>query len=225
MKKITASPKVFVCVAALIACALPASAQYSRFYAKVDLGGNLTQNATLNEFFGPVAPNTKVKFDPGFSSGLLGGYQVTDWFSGEAEIRFMENSISSITGADRVHNAYYANVPFLVNAKFQYPTKCIVMPYIGAGVGFSQALMDVDQISLAGTSLNGHMWDTVFAWQAFAGLRFKINEQMGLSVEYHYFAADGANWQADFTTGTFSDTMSMGRTQTHSFSLAFDFRF
>ena len=225
MKMITTSPKSLFLAGALVVCALPAFGQYSRFYAKIDLGGNITPDANLNEFFGPVAPDTKVKFDPGFRSGLVGGYQITDWFSGELELGFMENSIHEITGADRVHDAWYANVPFMVNAKLQYPNSSKFIPYIGAGVGFSESLMDVSQISLNGTSLNGYMWDTVFAWQGFAGLRYKINDQMGLSIEYHYFYADGANWQADFTSGTASDTMSMGHTQTHAFSLAFDFRF
>jgi len=65
----------------------------------------------------------------------------------------------------------------------------------------------------------------VFAYQAFAGLRYKLNDRMGLSVEYRYFAADEAEWRADFTSNTFSDTMRLGRIQTHALSLAFDFKF
>jgi OOP family OmpA-OmpF porin len=215
----------FVCSGLLIACTAPALGQSTRFYVKGDLGGNLTQDATLNEFFGPVAPDTKVKFDPGFRAGLAGGYQLTDWFAGEVEIGYMENHIDSITGADRVHDSWFANIPFLVNGKLQYPNSSPITPYIGAGVGFSEALLRVGRIDLAGTSLHGDIADTVFAYQAFAGLRYRINDQMGLSVEYRYFAADGATWQADFTSGTASDTMRMGHTRTHAISLAFDFRF
>ena len=57
------------------------------------------------------------------------------------------------------------------------------------------------------------------------GLRYKLNDQMGISVEYHYFAADAASWQADFTSGTAGDTMRMGHSQTHAISVAFDYRF
>ena len=199
--------------------------QGTGFYLKADLGGNITQNTDLKEFFGPVAPGTKVKFDPGFRAGLAGGYQFTDWFAAEAEVGYVENRIDSITGADRVHDAWFGNVPFLVNGKFQYPNRSPLTPYIGAGVGFSEALIDVGRIELGGTSLHGSITDTVFAYQAFAGLRYSINERMGLSLEYRYFAAEGANFQADFTSGTASDTMRMGRTQTHAISFAFDFRF
>lgn len=225
MKMIMKPSNAALCSCALLACALPAVGQSSRFYVKADVGGNITRDTSLNEFFGPVAPDTKVKLDPGLRAGIAGGYQLTDWFAPEVEIGFLQNKIDSITGADRVHDSWFANVPFLVNGKLQYPNSSPITPYAGAGVGFSEAVLSVGQIDLNGTSLHGDMNDTVFAWQAFAGLRYKINEQMGLSVEYRYFRADGATWQADFTSNTSSDTMRMGRTQTHAFSLAFDFRF
>ncbi len=224
-RTISLSPKIVICSTLLAVCSVPAWSQSTGFYVKADLGGNLTQDTDLKEFFGPVAPGTKVKFDPGFRGGLTGGYQVTDWFAGEVEVGFLENQINSITGADRIRDAWFANVPFLVNGKLQYPNASPLTPYLGAGVGFSEAIIDVGRIDLGGTSLHGNIADTVFAYQAFAGLRYKLNDRMGLSLEYRYFAAGAANWQADFTSGTASDTMRMGRTHTHAISAAFDFRF
>ena len=218
-------PKVLICGAIIAGCTLAAWGQSTGFYVKADAGGNITQNADLKEFFGPVAPGTKVKFDPGFRAGLAGGYQFTDWLAAEAEIGYLENRIDSITGADRIHNAWFGNVPFLVNGKLQYPNSSRLTPYMGAGVGFSEALIDVGQIDIGGTSLHGDLADTVLAYQAFAGLRYALSDRMGLSLEYRYFAADGATWRADFTAGTASDTMRMGQTQTHAVSLALDFRF
>jgi len=225
MKMLNTFPRSLICTCVLAGCALPALAQSTRFYAKVDAGGNITQDANLNEFFGPVAPGTKVKFDPGFRAGLAGGYQLTDWFAPEVEMGYMENQIKGITGADRIHDAWFANVPFLVNGKLQLPNASIVTPYAGAGVGFSEALLSVGHIDLDGTSLHGDVNDTVFAWQAFAGLRFKLNEHMGVNLEYRYFNAEGASWQADFTRGTASDTMRMSNTHTHAISVAFEYRF
>ena len=225
MKKTISFSQVVLCSLLLAGATCPALGQGNQFYVKTDLGGNITQNADLREFFGPVAPGSKVKFDPGFRAGLGAGYNFTEWFAAEAEVGFMENRIDSITGADRVHDSWFANVPFLVNGKLQYPNSSPLTPYIGAGVGFSEALLSVGRIELNGTSLHGDISDTVFAWQAFGGLRYKINERMGLSVEYRYFAADGASWRADFTFGTPSDTLRMGRTQTHAISLAFDYHF
>jgi len=199
--------------------------QSAGFYVKGDLGGELTQDIELKEFFGPVASGSKVKLDPGLRAGVTGGYQVTDWFAGEAELGFMGNNIESITGATRVHNATFANIPLLFNVKLQYPNHSGFTPYAGAGVGFSETIFDVDQVTIGGVSLTGSDADAVFAYQAFAGVRYRLNDQMGLAVEYRYFVAESPTWHADVTFNTASDSMRFGRSQTHAISLAFDFRF
>jgi opacity protein-like surface antigen len=199
--------------------------QNTGFYVKGDVGGNVTQDIDVKEFFGPVAPGTEVHLDPGFRAGLVGGYQALDWLAGEVELGAMENTVRSITGATRVHDATFANVPLLFNVKLQYPNQSGFIPYAGAGAGFSEAIFDVGRVTLNGVSLHGNDADTVFAYQAFAGVRYQLNEQMGVSLEYHYFVADSPTWQADFTSGTGSDTMRFGRSQTHAISLAFEFRF
>ena len=220
--------KILVPLCALCAATFvttPLLAQDTKFYIKGDVGGNITQDIDLQEFFGPVAPGSKVVLDPGLRAGVTGGYQVTDWLAGEAEIGFMGNNIKSITGASRVHDARFANVPFLLNAKLQYPNRFNLIPYAGAGVGFSESIFDVDQITIGNVSLTGNDASTVFAYQAFAGLRYQLNERMGIAVEYHYFVADSASWHADVTLGSGSDTMRFGRSETHALSLAFQYRF
>lgn len=210
---------------------LSARAQDTGFYLKADVGGQITQDLDLKEFFGvPLTPGSKVKLDPGARVGIAGGYQLTDWFAAEAEVGFLGNEIDSITSATRIHDASFANVPFLLNAKLQYPNRSRVTPYAGAGAGFSESIIDVGRITIMDanggeTSMRGNDTDTVFAWQAFGGLRFKLNEQMNLGLEYRYFSAESAKWRADFSSGTPSDTMSFGRARTHSVSLTFEFRF
>jgi opacity protein-like surface antigen len=86
-------------------------------------------------------------------------------------------------------------------------------------------VIDSDHIDFGTTHMDGTDSDAVFAWQAFGGVRFRLNEQMGISVEYRYFRAEEAEWEADFVAGTFDDTMKFGRIETHVFSIAFDFRF
>jgi opacity protein-like surface antigen len=225
MKKLTFFSSKLVGAVLVSFCALSAVAQGNRFYVKLDAGGNITEDTDLREFFGPVAPGTRVKFDPGFRTGLAGGYFFTEWFALEAEGGFIQNRISEITGADRVHDAWFASIPFLVNGKLQLPNSSPFTPYAGAGAGFSVSLINVSEISLNNTSMSGDISDTVFAWQAFAGLRYKINSQMGLSFEYRYFNTDGPSWQADFTSGTATDTMKFGNIHSHCFSLAFDWHF
>ncbi len=196
-------------------------------YVKADVGGNVTEDVELREFFGPVAPGTKLELDPGFRAGFSVGYQLTDFFAPEAEIGYLGNRVNFVSGADLVHDTWFYNVPFFVNAKFQIPRmgRCPVTPYAGAGVGFSETVFDIGHIDLNGIHVNGSDSAAVFAWQAFAGLRFAINNNMGICVEYHYFYADPASWHAEFASFTPSDRISLGPTHSHAASVAFEFRF
>jgi len=60
--------------------------------------------------------------------------------------------------------------------------------------------------------------------QAFAGLRYRLNEGMGLSVEYRYLKTEAPEWDLEIG-GSAHATLAFGRIETHAFSLAFDYRF
>ncbi len=219
------------CGCALLCAGTSVFGQNSGFYFKADLGGNLSQDVDVKEFLGAAVPGYKLELDPGLRAGVGAGYQFVDWASAEVELGFMGNEIKSMTGATHIHDAMIGNVPFLVNGKLQYPMgRCPVTPYIGAGVGFSETFFDVDVLEFRDAAgniygISGSDSEAVFAWQAFAGLRYALNERMGLGVEYRFFQADSPSWTAEFTSHTSGDTVKFGRTQTHAISLTFDFRF
>ncbi len=225
MKKI--SRLVYPAVVAGLLCASThlGRAQETGFYLKADLGGNVTEDVKVEEFFGVNVSGVKLELDPGIRGGVGAGYQFVDWFAAEAELGFMINEIKSVKGGGYVHDSTLSSVPFLVNAKFQLPLKrCPVTPYAGVGVGFSEQIFDVDELAIGNTIMYGSDAAAVFAWQAFAGLRFAINERMGLGVEYRYFEADSASWDAE-VFHTASNAFELGRARTHAVSLAFDFHF
>jgi len=142
-----------------------------------------------------------------------------------------ENSGFTQIGFQRLRTPRGAMIVFLrtrrswLNAKVHLPYWYRVSPYIGAGVGGSVSVLDVDHLEINGVSLHGSDGDVVFAWQALAGLRFMINKHMGVSVEYRYFQADAPSWTADETFGTATDHVKFGHAYTHSASVAFDWRF
>jgi opacity protein-like surface antigen len=197
--------------------------QKGGFYVKGDLGGNVTEDTDLKEYFGPVTPGSKVKFDPGLRFGVAAGYWVTDWFATEGETGIMANTIHSITEAERA-DAVFSNIPFLANVRFQIP-HARFSPYIGGGAGGTASILDVDRITINGLSTDGSDGDTVFAYQGFAGFKYQINERMWAGVEYRYFVADEAEWRAEFGFGTESDQLRFGRSKTHSLSLTFSYTF
>lgn len=216
-----------ICSATVLLFSFTAHAQPSGFYVKADAGGNIPQDIDLKEFFGTDVSGAKLKLDPGFRAGVGAGYQFNEWFAAEAEVGFFANNIDSITAPSpsTVHNAYFYNAPFLVNARFQYPSRCPFTPYIGAGIGGSAAGFDADRIDIGNVHLSGSDSDVVFAWQAFAGVRYELNDRMGVGVEYRYFYAGSPTWHADFSVNTLTDRMTFGASHTHAFSLTFNFRF
>lgn len=208
---------------------MPTQTYYSytpRAYVGADAGGTISRDLNVKEFFGSVPPGTKVKLDPGFRFDVIGGYQLTDWFSVEGETGIMANRIDSITGADISGYAAVENVPLLANVRFQLPMhKCPVTPYIGGGAGGSISVIDFeDNINFNGASGSGASASLVFAYQAFGGLRYAINDNMGIGVAYHYFVTTGSDWKFD-TFGTATDHMKFSGGASHAISVAFDYRF
>ena len=200
-------------------------AEHGKFYVEADAGAVVTVDTQLKEFFGtPLAPNSQLTFDPGFRLGVRGGYGVTDWFDAEVETGIMANNIESATGATET-DASLANIPFLINARFHCPALHRVSPYFGGGLGASTTILSGNDLVINGTSLDGSTAGIVFAYQAFAGVRFAINERMGLSLEYHYFATTDSTMEADVTVGTSSDQVKLGGTASHTATIAFDYRF
>jgi opacity protein-like surface antigen len=209
----------------IVAALFTAQAEQGKFYVAADAGAAITVDTELQEFFGvPLAPNSELSFDPGFRLGVRGGYGVTDWFDAEVETGIMVNNIDSATGATET-DASLANMPLLVNARFHCPALHRVSPYFGGGFGLSSTILSADDLTIGGTALDGSTAGITFAYQAFAGIRFAINERMGLSLEYHYFATTDTEMDADVTVGVPSDEIKIGGTATHTATIAFDYRF
>ncbi|MGD0614437.1 MAG: outer membrane beta-barrel protein [Verrucomicrobiota bacterium] len=226
MKRHTATKTLITTCGLALLSTFAARAQVTPFYLKADAGGAWTPDTQLKEFFGENTTGVKVAFDPGYRFGLVAGYQVTDWFATEFETGVTANRIRSITDAS-VDDAILSNVPFLLNVRLQCPAlvRFWPCPYIGGGLGGSAAVIDADHIDFGLTRMHGSQSDAVFAYQAFGGLRCNLNDHLGISLEYHYFATSDPEWKADSTTFTGSDRMRFGGTETHSVSLAIEFRF
>ena len=202
-----------------------ATAEQGKFYVGGDVGAVVTTDTELKEWFGAtLAPNSELTFDPGFRLGVRGGYGVTDWFDAEVETGFMANNIDSATGASDT-DASLTQIPLLINARFHCPAFHGVSPYFGGGLGMSTTVLWADDLNIAGLTVDGSTAGLAFAYQAFAGLRFAINEHMSLSLEYHYFATTDSEMHADFTVNTSSDEMKIGGTASHTATIGFYYRF
>ena len=136
----------------------------------------------------------------------------------------MANNIDSVTGAAET-DASLSNFPLLLNARFHCPAFHGVSPYFGGGFGMSTTMLWADDLTIGNTTLDGGTAGVTFAYQAFAGLRFAINERMGVSLEYHYFATTDTEMEVDVTSGTLSDELKIGGTASHTATIGFYYSF
>lgn len=183
-------------------------------YVGVDLGGALTSDARLREFPGTTG-GVDVEFDPGLRLSLNGGWRFNDWVRAGGEFGVISHMIK---GAD----ASYGHFPLLANVEFQIPNRSVIVPFLGGGPGVSISTIAIDDDSLnGGDFVDGTSADAVFAWQAYAGFRVKLNDSMSLGAVYKYFSAGASTWDVRRT----STDIRFGSTRTHSISATFSLDF
>jgi len=191
----------------------PAGEQ-SGIYFKADAGGTLAKSTALKEF--PDAPpGGSVKFHPGARLSMGGGYRFNDWLSVGGETGFIGNDIK---GAD----ATLTQVPMFADVELSLTNRTRLIPFIGGGPGVSISVINIDDDSLGGGSIvDGSTSDAVFAWQAYGGVRFKINDNMSVGLVYKYFGAGSPTWDVERS----SQDIRFGNAHVHTFSATFQMSF
>jgi len=116
----------------------------------------------------------------------------------------------------------------LVNLVFQLRTQSGFVPFAGAGAGGTLQIASFDEydngISTGGAGqLDGSDSDIVFAWQAFAGVRYEFNPRMAVGVTYRYMMADGPEWDVD--VGSANQTLAIDDLESHTITAQFAYRF
>ena len=123
-------------------------------------------------------------------------------------------------------NTSLANVPFLGNLVLQCPTKLGIVPYLGGGLGVVFSTFDTDNFADGSNSVSGNDTDAVFAYQAFAGLRYKINERMFVDLGYKYLGAEGPRYHVEpLFFGGASGDLRLSAIHTHSIAFSFTLKF
>lgn len=199
---------------ALAPFAAQAEEQVQGPYAGADLGLALTSDARLKAFPG-TAGGGHVDFDPGVRLSLNGGWRFSDWIRAGGELGVISHEIK---GAD----ASIAHFPLMATVEFQIPNTTPLVPFFGGGPGIDISTISIDHDNLGGGSnVDGSAADAVFAWQAYAGVRYKINDSMSAGLVYKYFDAGESRWDVRHT----SSDIRFGRTHTHAISASFSMDF
>lgn len=167
-------------------------------YFRSGIGPSFFPNGTLKSFTvaGASGPaNASVHYDTGVAFDAAFGYAFNKYIGLDFESGYIWTRIDSVQGYQSNHSTF-ANVPLLVNGTLSLPIPHTpIVPYIGGGAGGSVSIFDghnftdTDVTSSAdGDFVQGEESDTVFAWQAFAGVRFTLGPNVSLGLGYKYFA-------------------------------------
>ena len=193
-------------------------------YFKAEIGPNIPEDVTLRDFLG--LGGGKIEFDPGMRLAIGGGYAFNDFIAIGGETGASFNYIDNISGGFRGEgDSSIGQVPLLGNIIFKFPNPTGLVPFIGAGAGVSFAYFNADDLVFEDTIVDGSEVDAVFAWQAFAGLKYALNDRMSLGLTYKYLHAESPDWEAeDVFTGLDSE-ISIGDLKTHAVMFVFSFKF
>lgn len=182
----------------------PEPVEYRSWYLRGDIGAS---HQFVGEFSTPfwdvaVDPVTLLNedFDASFFFGVGVGYEINDMFRVDVtgEYRFqsdfhgLDQYFDSIVTNTTVHNEYNGTkeeAVFLLNGYVDLPSYGRMTPFVGAGIGASWIkLSDFSDynatLNASGFSDDVSTWN--FAFAAYAGLAFEINEQMTFEVGYRY---------------------------------------
>jgi len=191
---------------------------------RFDAGGAMPADADLTLFNGPITQGGEMKLSAGGQFDMSLGCRLTPWLILEGELGFAFNEVDSI-GDWSYPDSGLSHTAFMVNVVVERPIGRII-PFAGAGVGG-----DLSYLVFGGGydyywdwDPDGEAGDFVFAYQAFAGLRYNLGGNCSLGVMYRYFATAAQKWDVDWWSGPGFD-VGVDRIGIHSVSLVFSASF
>lgn len=213
--------------------AFPQTGRSQGFYLNANAGVALAQDVDLDRFI-VSTPGAKLKLDPGPQFSVAGGYHFNSWLAVQAETGFMVNRVDNLNndGDDYYDfddddydddDSYLSHMPLLIDVVVRYDRPdCKWVPYAGVGAGGDVSVLSLDHVRAPdGSTVDGTSSEFVFAWQAFAGLRYKFHRNMSIGGGYKFYSANGATWDVDNTAGE----IKTGTAQVHSLVVDFTWTF
>jgi opacity protein-like surface antigen len=204
-------------LAALIVIAIPAVSPAAPIrpgpYVSGFIGAGAAQDTNVTTtIFGPVGGtiNDRVEFDPSIYLGGTGGFDF-GYVRLEGELSYKHSEITTVN--DKTNNVRYANVDgsigalaMMFNTFINLRNDTPITPYFGGGVGFATLhLSDTSGVNTTTgtpTALYQSDNDTVFAYQAGAGVEIALNRRVSLDLGYRYFGTSTATFNKDVITTT-----------------------
>jgi outer membrane protein OmpA-like peptidoglycan-associated protein len=172
----------------LVGFAGTASAQTDGWYYGAEAGANFVPKLA---FATPVNSWTQQQ-DTGYAVMGQVGYGFGPWRA-EGEIGWRSNDINSFANGSGNLNpgGSLGGVSFMFNLLHDFKTNSNWTPYIGAGIG--DIHLSADQITASGLKVTNDVNDQ-FAYQAIAGIAYRLTDAMSIRADYHYLRSSTASF-------------------------------
>ena len=176
---------------------LTAPPAHAEWYVSGNAGAVNLRDAEFTDTFTGGSATGDVEFDTGYGvSGALG--YAWDPFRLEGEISYRRNDLDKV----QVDTLSVAGVVFtslgtfdfegdttalgfMANGWYDVDTGTPWVPFLGAGLGVARLNIDIE--SIAGVAITYDESDTVFAYQAGAGIGYKFTPEIMATLSYRFF--------------------------------------
>ncbi len=163
---------------------------HASWYGKVSVFNNDLDSTDLNSTRRAV----NSQFDEDLATGLAIGYQYDSGLRFEAEYLTTENDAESIVFNGNTFNNIGTNIvggietsSLFFNAIHHFNTGERIMPYIGAGLGYTKVESDLAYNPNLSASIRDD--DKTFSYQLLLGLDVAFTDNLKSFVEYRYVDA------------------------------------
>jgi len=129
--------------------------------------------------------STDIEFDPGPVAMIAMGYGFDNNFRTELELAGRWNDAETVGSTSGTGDT--TTTSGMINVLFDLDIEGDFVPYVGAGLGIAN--VEDNGIGLvSGSTISDD--DTVFAYQAIAGISYDLSNSISLTADYRYFATD-----------------------------------
>ena len=205
-----ASAFVLFLVPAAHAQEIPGDPKADNFYAGIHGGAVILQDSDLT---GNGLSGVELEFDTGFGIGAFLGYKFKNAIRVEGEYTFRRNGVDDFTvggvsasgaglGIDGDVDAH----SFMGNVWWEPRVGGNWLPYLGGGVGVSIIKADVTASIPGFGTLSEDESDTVFTYQAGAGVGYAVTDRVVVSADYRFLGTSDPSFgvtEAEYRTHNF----------------------
>ncbi|NBU69576.1 MAG: hypothetical protein EBS49_08235, partial [Verrucomicrobia bacterium] len=201
-----------------------------QFYARTEFGPRFVSPLSLVSVSGSASNaglynQKQVAFSTGYRQDIDVGVWLTDWFGLAFETGFALNAVRGNTQGMTVSSSTFWTVPILAQLCFQYPNDTGWIPYLNFGFGGGWTIFKVGGIDystggVTAPTLSGTGSSVNNAYQIAAGVRYRLYEELSISLAYKFYGNSQANLNLD--NGL---QMTLGSPVTNSAEVGVNFAF